>query len=118
MARSNKPLVWSLFAGGGMFSAFVTPVMIFITGITGIAVPLGLLSEGALAYDRILALAQNPIGKLTLFVVVFLPLWHAAHRLRMTLHDLGVPDARAAMFACYGMATLCSILAGVSLLRI
>jgi fumarate reductase subunit D len=115
MARSNKPLVWSLFAGGGMFSAFVTPVMIFITGI---AVPLGLLSEGALAYDRILALAQNPIGKLTLFVVVFLPLWHAAHRLRMTLHDLGIPSARAAMFACYGMATLCSTLAAVSLLRI
>ena len=115
MARSNKPLVWSLFAGGGMFSAFVTPVMIFITGI---AVPLGLLSEGALAYDRILALAQNPIGKLTLFVVVFLPLWHTAHRLRMTLHDLGIPSARAAMFACYGLATLGSIAAAVSLSRI
>ena len=115
MARSNKPLVWSLFAGGGMFSAFVTPVMIFITGI---AVPLGLLSAGTLAYDRILALAQNPIGKLTLFVVVFLPLWHAAHRLRMTLHDLGVPGARVAMFACYGLATLGSIAAAVSLLRL
>ena len=115
MARSNKPLVWSLFAGGGMFSAFVTPVMIFITGI---AVPLGLLSAGTLAYDRFLALAQNPIGKLTLFVVVFLPLWHAAHRLRMTLHDLGVPGARAAMFACYGLATLGSISAAISLLRI
>jgi fumarate reductase subunit D len=115
MARSNKPLVWSLFAGGGMFSAFVTPVMIFITGI---AVPLGLLSPGALAYDRVLALAQNPIGKLTLFVVVFLPLWHAAHRLRMTLHDLGVPGTRAAIFACYGLATLGSIAAAISLLRI
>ncbi len=115
MARSNKPLVWSLFAGGGMVSAFVTPVMIFVTGF---AVPLGLLSEGALAYDRILALAQNPIGKLTLFVVVFLPLWHSAHRLRMTLHDLGVPGARAAMFACYGLATLGSIVAAVFLLRI
>jgi fumarate reductase subunit D len=115
MARSNKPLVWSLFAGGGMFSAFVTPVMIFITGI---AVPLGLLSPDTLAYDRILALAQNPVGKLTLFVVIFLPLWHAAHRLRMTLHDLGVPGARATMFACYGLATLGPIAAAVSLLRI
>ncbi len=98
-----------------MFSAFVTPVMIFITGI---AVPLGLLSEGTLAYDRILALAQNPIGKLTLFVVIFLPLWHAAHRLRMTLHDLGVPGGAAAMYTCYGLATLGSIVAAVSLLRI
>jgi fumarate reductase subunit D len=115
MARSNKPFVWSLFAGGGMFSAFVTPVMIFITGF---AVPLGLLSAGTLAYDRVLALAQNPIGKFTLFVMVFLPLWHAAHRLRMTLHDLGVPGARAVMLACYGLATLGSIAAAVSLLRI
>ncbi len=98
-----------------MFSAFVTPVMIFITGI---AVPLGLLSVDAVAYDQILALARNPVGKLALFVVVFLPLWHSAHRLRMTLHDLGVPGARAVMFACYGLATLGSIAAAVFLLRI
>lgn len=115
MARSNKPIVWSLFAAGGMISAFVTPVMIFITGIT---VPLGLLSADTLAYDRILALAQNPIGKIALFVVVFLPLWHSAHRLRMTLHDLCVPGARTVMFACYGVATLGSIAAAVYLLRI
>lgn len=115
MARSNKPLVWSLFAGGGMFSAFITPVMIFITGI---AVPLGLLSADTLAYDQILALARNPFGKLALFMVVFLPLWHAAHRLRMTLHDLGVPGGSAAMFACYGLATLGSVASAVSLLRI
>lgn len=115
MARSNKPLVWSLFAGGGMVSAFITPVMIFITGI---AVPLGLLSADTLAYDQILALARNPAGKLALFVVVFLPLWHAVHRLRMTLHDLGVPGGSAVMFACYGLATLGSVAAAVSLLRI
>jgi fumarate reductase subunit D len=89
--------------------------MIFITGI---AAPLGLLSADTLAYDQILALAQNPVGKLALFVAVFLPLWHAAHRLRMTLHDLGVPSGRAAMLVCYGLAALGSIAAAVSLLRI
>lgn len=97
-----------------MLSAFVTPAMIFITGI---AVPLGLLSPDTLAYDQVLALARNPVGKLALFVVVFLPLWHSAHRLRMTLRDLGVPGARAAVFACYGLATLGSIAAAASLLR-
>lgn len=97
-----------------MLSAFVTPAMIFITGI---AVPLGLLSPDTLAYDQMLALARNPVGKLALFVVVFLPLWHSAHRLRMTLHDLGVPDARAAKIACYGLATLGSIAAAAFLLR-
>lgn len=98
-----------------MFSAFVTPVMIYITGI---AVPLGLLSADALAYDQILAMARNPVGKIALFLVVFLPLWHAAHRLRMTLHDLGIPSAGVVLFACYGTAALGSIAAAVSLLRI
>jgi fumarate reductase subunit D len=119
MAKSNKPIVWSLFAGGGLFAAFVVPAMIFVTGI---AVPLGLLSADALAYDRILALAQNPFGKLALFLTVFLPLWHAAHRLRMTLHDLGVlvsvPGRRAAAYGCYGLAALGTLVAAVALLSL
>ena len=115
MAKSNKPIVWSLFAGGGLVSAFLIPAMIVITGL---AVPMGLLPEDALAYDRMLALAGNPIGKLVLFVVIFLPLWHAAHRLRMTLHDLGIRSGRAATLACYGAAGLGSIAAAVVLLSI
>jgi len=115
MAKSNKPIVWSLFAGGGMITAFVLPAMIFITGL---AVPMGLLPENALAYDRMLALVGNPIGKLVLFGVIFLSLWHAAHRLRMTLHDLGIRSGRVAMLACYGVAGLASIAAAVVLLSI
>ncbi len=115
MAKSNKPIVWSLFAGGGMVSAFVTPAMIFMTGI---AVPLGLLSAEALSYERMLALVQNPLGRLVLFVVIALPLWHAAHRLRMTLHDLGISAGRLVVAACYGAAGLGSIAAAVILLKI
>jgi fumarate reductase subunit D len=115
MAKSNKPLIWSLFAGGGMLTAFVTPAMIFITGL---ALPMALLSENALAYDRMLALAGNPIGKFVLFVIIFLPLWHTAHRLRLTLHDLGVRNGRVVMLACYGIAGLCSIAAGFIVLYI
>jgi len=115
MAKSNKPIVWSLFAGGGMLAAFLIPAMIFITGL---AVPMGLLSKDVLAYERMLALAGNPIGKLVLFGVIFLLLWHAAHRLRMTLHDLGIRSGRMAMLACYGMAGLSSIAAAVVLLSI
>jgi fumarate reductase subunit D len=115
MAKSNKPIIWSLFAGGGMFSAFVTPIMVFATGI---AVPLGLLSAEALSYERVLALVQNPFGKLVLFVVVFLPLWHAAHRLRATLHDLGVSAGPLVATACYGSAGVGSIAAALILLRL
>jgi fumarate reductase subunit D len=115
MAKSNKPIFWSLFAGGGMLSAFVTPVLILVIGL---AVPLGLLSQGALSYDRMLVLAENPVGKVVLFAVIFLPLWHAAHRLLTTLHDLSIPKGPVAMSACYGAAALGSIAAAVVLLRI
>ncbi len=50
MAKSNKPLVWGLFAAGGTITAFLTPVMIFVTAL---AVPLGIMSPEVLAYDRI-----------------------------------------------------------------
>ena len=115
MAKSNKPIIWSLFAGGGMVSAFVTPAMSFVTGI---AVPLGLLETEALSYERMLVLVQHPLGKLVLFGVIVLPLWHAAHRLRMTLHDLGISAGRFVVAACYAAAGLGLIAAAVILLKI
>jgi fumarate reductase subunit D len=115
MAKSNKPLIWSLFAAGGILAAFVTPAMIFITGL---ALPMGLLSQDVLAYDRMVAFAGNPIGKLVLFAVIFLPLWHAAHRLRMTLHDLGLGNGPVVKLACYGIAGFGSIAAGFILFYI
>ncbi len=113
MVKSNKPFIWSLFAGGGLFAAFVIPALIFITGL---AVPMGLLPENALAYDRMLTFVTNPAGKLILFAGIFLPLWHAAHRLRMTLHDLGIPGGRMSALVCYGAAALGSIAAGLILI--
>lgn len=115
MARSHKPIIWSLFAGGGTFAAFVTPVMIFVTGL---AVPLGLLSPETLAYDRMLALVQNPAGKGLVFLAVFLPLWHAAHRLRITAHDLGIRSDTLVAVVCYGAALLGTLAAAVSLVGV
>ena len=39
MKRSNEPIFWSLFGAGGMLSALVAPILIFITGIIA---PIGL----------------------------------------------------------------------------
>ena len=109
MAKSNKPIIWSLFAGGGMLAAFVTPVLI---AITGFGIPLGLISSDVLSYQRVLAFGANPIGGLLLLAIVLLPLWHAAHRLRMTLHDLGVSNNKSAVgFICYGAAGIATIAA-------
>src|SRR5215470_1188635 len=96
MARSNKPILWFPFAAGGLVAALIIPVLILITGIL---MPLGIL---ALPYDKMAAFATNPFGKLILFATVALPAWHAAHRLRMTAHDLGFGGGVAVKTICYG----------------
>ena len=115
MARSNKPIIWGLFAAGGTFAAFVTPVMIVVTGL---AVAFGLLPAEALAYDRVLAVVQNPIGKGLIFLAVFLPAWHAAHRLRITAHDFGVRADTVVMAVCYGLAALATLVTIFALFRV
>jgi len=106
MARSHKPIVWSLFAAGGTFAAFITPVMIFVTGL---AVAFGLMPIEALAYERVLAVVQNPIGKGIVFLIVFLPVWHAAHRLRITAHDFGIRADTLVAILCYCLAAVATL---------
>jgi len=116
MAKSNEPMVWSLFSAGGMISAMVTPVLILLTGI---AIPLGLIGSDAIGFDRAAAFAANPIGKLVLLGLVILPLWHGVHRFRFALVDLGLHGAKAALgVVCYGFAAICSVLAIVVIVQI
>ncbi len=115
MARSHKPVVWSLFAAGGTFAAFITPVMIFVSGL---ALALGVLPVEALAYERMVALLDNPIGKGIAFLVVFLPAWHAAHRLRITAHDFGIRADGLVMAVCYGLASVATVLTVFALFKL
>jgi fumarate reductase subunit D len=110
MARSNKPLLWLPFAGGGLVAALLTPVLILITGVL---VPLGVIH---LRYETIAAFAHHPLPRLILFGAVALPAWHAAHRLRMTAHDLGLGGGIAIKAACYGAAALVILAAAVALI--
>jgi fumarate reductase subunit D len=112
MAKSNKPILWLPFAGGGLVAALITPVLILITGVL---VPLGLIH---LHYGTIAAFAHHPIGKLILFGAVALPAWHAAHRLRMTAHDLGLGSGLAVKAACYGTAWLLILVAAGAMIVI
>jgi len=102
MKRSNKPIFWSLFGAGGMLSALVAPILIFITGIIA---PIGLwMPSQALAYSRALGFAQHWFGKLLLLAVISLFLFHAAHRIYHGLHDVGVHAGTGTMVAAYGGA--------------
>ena len=42
MARSNEPVIWSLFAAGGGVAAMLVPIHIVILGL---AIPLGFLAS-------------------------------------------------------------------------
>jgi succinate dehydrogenase subunit D len=112
MARSNKPILWLPFAAGGLVAALITPILIFITGVL---VPAGIFR---LPYEKVFAVAHDPVGKLILLGVVALPTWHAAHRLRMTAHDLGLGGGTLVKAACYGLAIMLMLTAAIALLSV
>ncbi len=88
MKRSNKPIFWSLFGAGGMLSALIGPMLIFVTGI---AVPLGfLLPRETMSYDRMRLFVDSGFGKLAVAVVISLFLFHGLHRMYHCLHDVGI----------------------------
>ncbi|MCB1942401.1 MAG: fumarate reductase subunit FrdD [Candidatus Accumulibacter sp.] len=114
--RSNAPIFWALFGAGGMLSALLGPMLVFITGI---AVPLGLLLPAdTMSYANMLAFSQNLIGKGFIFAVIALFLWHAAHRIFHSLHDIGIHAGTAAKLICYGGAMLGTLIAAYALLAI
>jgi fumarate reductase subunit D len=115
MKRSNAPVFWALFGAGGMLSALTGPALILITGV---AVPLGLLAPELMSYPRMLAFAQHPAGKLLILAVIVLYLWHAAHRIFKSLHDVGIHPGPASKLACYGTALAGSLLALYGVLTI
>ncbi len=113
MAGSNKPLVWAVFAVGGTLAAFVLPAIIFSLTL---GVALGWMPLEALSYERAVAGVQSPLAKLAAFAVTVPILWHAAHRLRITAHDLGVYADGLVMLICYGIAAVGTVTALVALL--
>ena len=114
--RSNAPIFWLLFGGGGMMAALFGPIMVFITGI---AVPIGLLLPAdAMSYPKMLAFAQNFIGKGFIFVAIFLFAWHAAHRIFHSLHEIGIHRGASAKALTYGVAAVVTVIAAINLLAI
>jgi fumarate reductase subunit D len=107
---SHKPLVWLPFAVGGTFAALFLPALILLT--TGLILP------DATSYAAAEAFASNWLGKLVLFVFILLPVWHAAHRLRVTAYDFGIRADGTIAKIVYPGAALLTILAAVFLLQI
>lgn len=113
MTIANKAIVWGLFAAGGTLTAFVYPALIalFLLIATG-NVPAGL------QYEQIHTFASSWLGKACLFVVLFLSVWHAAHRLRVVAHDFGIRKDTLVANAVYTVAAISTVLAAFYLLMI
>ncbi|EXI77645.1 MAG: Fumarate reductase 13 kDa hydrophobic protein [Candidatus Accumulibacter appositus] len=116
LKRSNAPIFWALFGAGGMLSALLGPILVFITGL---AVPLAmLLPADTMSYANMLAFAQNIIGKGFIFAIISLFLWHAAHRIFHSLHDIGIHAGIVAKLICYGGAMVATLITAYTLLAI
>jgi fumarate reductase subunit D len=101
---------WFMFSQGGLFAAVLLPMHIVIQGILG---PLGVVPVVDRHYDTWISILGNPIVKLYLLVLISLPFFHFAHRLRYLLVDLGVPAAKTvpAQVVFYGGAVVVTLLA-------
>jgi len=114
--RSVQPIPWVLFGTGGMLSALIGWMLVFLTGI---AIPLGVfISPDVMSYGNVLAFERHWLGKAFTFLVIALFLWHGVHRIYHSLHDPGVKSHAASAWACYGIAAMGTIAAAAALLSI
>ncbi len=113
--RSHEPIFWGLFGAGGMLTAFITPVMILITGIL---IPLGIINNQNLSYETVHGFATTWYGAAILLVLIALPLWHTLHRIFHALHDIGINRGRdVQQVICYGFAFAVSVFVFTLLLQ-
>jgi succinate dehydrogenase subunit D len=116
LKRSHAPIFWLPFGAGGLMAALIGPMLAYLSGIGG---PLGLgVPPELMSYPRMLAFSQNWAGKLFLFLVIALLLWHAALRIYHTLHDLGVHMGTGLTTCLYGLTLVFTVMAAWALLSI
>jgi len=102
-------LFWFLFSQGGVVAAILIPVHMLVQGILG---PLGIVPVVDRHFDTWTSVLGNPIVRLYLLVLIALPFYHFAHRLRYFIVDLGVPAAKSvpAQVIFYGGAVAVTLI--------
>jgi fumarate reductase subunit D len=113
--KTIEPLLWTLFSTGGVLAALLIPAQMFLFGV---AFPREWLA--APSHDHMLALLQNPLTRIYLFVLCALALFHAAHRFRFTLYDgLQIKHLNEIINTlCYGGALAGTLAAAYLLLQV
>jgi fumarate reductase subunit D len=113
VAHKQRPALmhlfwWFMFSQGGVLAALLIPVHILVQGILG---PLGIVPVVDRHYDTWIRILGNPIVKLYLLVLIAVPFFLFAHRVRYLLVDLGVSGAKSvpAQVIFYGGAIAVSL---------
>lgn len=82
MRPSNEPFFWAIFSAGGVIIALLMPVLIVITGF--------IIPAEEIEFSRLEDVFGNRLIRLIVLGVSFVTFFHAAHRIRHTLKDLGL----------------------------
>lgn len=107
MKRSHEPVFWALFGAGGILAALCGAALAFVTGI---GVPLGwIVSPRLMEFESMQAFASGVIGKLVIFALIVLFLWHAVLRILLLLHGFGVGGGFATRLVGYGLTLLATL---------
>ena len=115
MTRSSEALWWSLFSAGGVLAAMFLPVLIVVFGLV---LPFA-DGDAQARSERVLDTISWWPARLTLFAVVFLSLFHCAHRIRHIVMDLGWRQGATPLaVVCYGGAVVGALLTGLALARL
>ena len=85
-------------------SAVFMPVTVFLASI---AVAADWVDE-----EELLDAVRHPLGRVYLFLLVSLSLFHGAHRLRYALVDLGLPWLGRRAWFFYGLAVIGTVVCG------
>ena len=101
--KSNEAFWWSLFSAGGVLSAMFLPVFVVISGL--ILPSQSTENPGRAPYEHIYGIVSWWPVRVLLLGVIGLAFFHAAHRIRHVLNDLGWRHHTAPLnLVCYGGA--------------
>lgn len=106
--RSDEPIWWALFSGGGVCFAVFVPAAVFFLAL---ALPLGWIE---LSHAQALKAFGSIFAVVLVGAVIALPAFHAAHRIRHGLYDLKCQAKSAIKWLAYGLAFVASAYAAVN----
>ncbi len=100
--KSNEAFWWSLFSAGGVASAMFMPAFLVVVGVV---LPSQYFDDPRASYEHLLGLVTWWPVRLLLLGVIGSSFFHAGHRIRHVMIDLGWRHHTAPLsLLCYGGA--------------